>query len=76
MKITKKLLIFSAIFALIIVFGCTKKEEAAPAEKEELAAQELTPKEMLGKRLFFDANLSRPILCNMPWTDCRMDRAG
>jgi cytochrome c peroxidase len=61
MKITKKLLIFSAIFALIIVFGCTKKEEAAPAEKEELAAQELTPKEMLGKRLFFDANLSTPI---------------
>lgn len=60
MNITKKLLIFSAIFALVFVLGCTKKEDAVPVEKEELAAQELTPKEMLGKRLFFDANLSTP----------------
>ncbi len=60
MNITKKLLIFSAIFALVFVFGCTKKEDAVPIEKEELTAQELTPKEMLGKRLFFDANLSTP----------------
>lgn len=60
MKITKKLFIFSAIFALVFVFGFTKKEEVAPVEKEELAAQELTPKEMLGKRLFFDAKLSTP----------------
>ena len=60
MKITKNLIIFSAIFALVFVFGCSKKEEVAPVEKEELAAKELTPKEMLGKRLFFDANLSTP----------------
>jgi len=61
MKITKNLIIFSAIFALVFVFGCSKKEEIAPVEKEELAAQELTPKEMLGKRLFFDVNLSTPV---------------
>jgi cytochrome c peroxidase len=60
MNITKKALVFSAIFALVFVFGCSKKEKVAPVEKEELAAQELTPKEMLGKRLFFDANLSTP----------------
>jgi cytochrome c peroxidase len=60
MKIAKKLFIVSTIFALVFVFGCTKKEEAQPVEKEELVAQELTPKETLGKRLFFDANLSTP----------------
>ena len=60
MNITKKILLFSAIFVLIFVFDCSKKEEVAPVEKEELAANELTPKEMLGKRLFFDANLSTP----------------
>jgi cytochrome c peroxidase len=60
MKITKNMLIFSTILALLFVFSCTKKEDVIPAEKEELAIQELTPKEMLGKRLFFDANLSTP----------------
>jgi cytochrome c peroxidase len=60
MKITKTLIIFSTVFALIFIFGCTNKEDVAPVEKEELAAQELTPKELLGKRLFFDANLSSP----------------
>jgi cytochrome c peroxidase len=60
MKITKKLIIFSAFFALVFVFSCTKKEAVTPVEKEKLAAQELTPKEMLGKRLFFDTNLSSP----------------
>jgi cytochrome c peroxidase len=60
MKITKKLLVFSAVLVLVFVFGCTKREDVTPVEKEELAVLELTPKEMLGKRLFFDANLSTP----------------
>jgi cytochrome c peroxidase len=55
------------ILSLAFVFGCAKKEEpaaemeeAAPAEAEVLAAKELTPKEELGRRLFFDSRLSEP----------------
>jgi cytochrome c peroxidase len=57
---TKKIFIFSSILTLVFIFGCTKKEDVAPVETEEPAIQELAPKEMLGKRLFFDANLSNP----------------
>jgi cytochrome c peroxidase len=60
MKISKQFLVFVSIFILVFVFACKQEEDVAPVEKEELAAQELTPKEMLGKRLFFDANLSSP----------------
>ena len=74
MKITKNLIIFSAIFALVFVFGCSKKEEIVPVEKEELATQELTTKEMLGKRLFFDANLSTPE--GQACADCHGPTAG
>ncbi len=60
MNIIKTTLICFAIFAIIFAFGCSKREGVVPAEKEELAAKELTPKEQLGKRLFFDVNLSTP----------------
>jgi cytochrome c peroxidase len=59
-NIIKRTLICFAVLAIIFAFGCSKKEDIVPAEKEELVAQELTPKEMLGKRLFFDVRLSTP----------------
>ncbi|MFC2164670.1 cytochrome-c peroxidase [Acidobacteriota bacterium] len=63
----KKTLAILIILSLALVFGCAKKEEAvaetedvAAEETEILAAQELTPKEELGRRLFFDSRLSEP----------------
>jgi cytochrome c peroxidase len=60
MKIIRNILVLSTIFALLFTFACAKKEDLAAVEKEEPAPQELTPKELLGKRLFFDATLSSP----------------
>jgi cytochrome c peroxidase len=67
MEIVKKTLAILMILSLALVFGCAKKEEppaeteeAATEEAEVLAAQELTPKEELGRRLFFDTRLSEP----------------
>ncbi len=67
MDIIKKTLTILIILSFALTFGCAKKEEPAaeseePAaeEAEVLAAQELTPKEELGRRLFFDSRLSEP----------------
>lgn len=50
MTICKKIIAMTAILSLIILAGCKQK----PAETG------LTPEEQLGKKLFFDANLSTP----------------
>ena len=65
MDIIKKTLAILIILSLALIFGCAKKEEpaaevedTATEEAEVLAAQELTPKEELGRRLFFDSRLN------------------
>lgn len=60
MNTRKKIVIFSAIFALIFVFGCSKKEDVTPVQEKGLSAKNLTSMEELGKRLFFDVKLSTP----------------
>jgi cytochrome c peroxidase len=93
MDIMKKAIVLLAILSLAFLFGCAKKEEpaaeteeTAAGEAEVLAAQELTPKEELGRRLFFDTRLSEPMgqacaVCHGPtvgWTgpDEELNKAG
>jgi len=92
MDIMKKTLVILTILSLALIIGCAKKEEpgaeesAAAEEVEVLSAQELTPKEELGSRLFFDTRLSEPegqacAVCHGPtvgWTgpDEALNKAG
>ncbi len=56
MKKEKQLIIMIAVLAAAFCNGQVHK----PEEARTTAASRLTPKEELGKRLFFDANLSEP----------------
>jgi len=93
MDIVRKSIVALSILSLAFIFGCAKKdepaaeiEETAAGETEILAAQELTPKEELGRRLFFDTRLSEPMgqacaVCHGPtvgWTgpDEELNKAG
>lgn len=61
---------------MALILGCTKKEETVAEKQEVVTAKELTPKEELGRRFFFDASLSTPegqacSACHLPtagWT--------
>jgi len=93
MDIVRKSIVALSILSLAFIFGCAKKdepaaeiEETAADETEILTAQELTPKEELGRRLFFDTRLSEPMgqacaVCHGPtvgWTgpDEALNKAG
>lgn len=60
MTFAKKMSIVSAVFMLMFIFGCSKKDDTPSVETKEPAVNKLTPMEQLGKRLFFDVSLSSP----------------
>lgn len=74
--IMKRIVIFFTILSVALIFSCTKKEKTVAEEQEVVTAKELTPKEELGRRIFFDASLSTPegqacSACHLPtagWT--------
>lgn len=76
MVIMKRIVIIFTILSVALIFGYNKKEETVAEEQEVVTAKELTPKEELGRRIFFDTSLSTPegqacSACHLPtvgWT--------
>lgn len=53
-------IVFLIFFLLLLTTVCSKSEKEGEEIAEETAAAELSPREELGKMIFFDTNLSEP----------------
>jgi len=60
MHIFKRLVSIMTIASLSLLCSCAKKEEPEAEALETVEAEQLTPKEQLGMKLFFDTRLSTP----------------